>query len=444
MSNILDKNDNNLYDIKVKEVLMNHELLKQVIFDQHEVIRNTRIVPRRYQFEKNGNYVLTGLRRAGKSTLLYSVVKSLVESGINWNRIIYINFEDERLSEFTSSDFNDILGVQAELSGMDGFFFFDEIQNITGWEKFARRMADSNERAFITGSNSTMLSSDIESSLGGRYLTMQVFPYSFEEYLTASGIPFDEQSLLQTKASGRIRSSFDSYLKFGGMPASLLYVDKREYVSSVFNKILLGDIARRNGIRNSKGLELLMKKLAESVKDSISFSRLHGILQTIGFDISKDTVINYVGYAVQSFLVFGIRNYYSRFADREGNQKYYFADNGILNLFLMNHDPVLLENLVAARLMQKYGKGVFFLKSEKNGIDVDFYIPEKNTAIQVAYSLSNTSNDRETRNLVDLKSSMPEVKRLLILTFEEDNRLKISDAEIEVLPVYKWLLNDED
>ncbi|MDD2232113.1 MAG: hypothetical protein PHS20_04360, partial [Sphaerochaetaceae bacterium] len=106
--------------------------------------------------------------------------------------------------------------------------------------------------------------------------------------------------------------------------------------------------------------------------------------------------------------------------------------------------PVLLENLVAARLMQKYGEGVFFLKSEKNGIDVDFYIPEKNTAIQVAYSLSNTSNDRETRSLVDLKSSMPEVKRLLILTFEEDNRLKISDAEIEVLPVYKWLLNDED
>ena len=121
---------------------MNHALLKSVIYDQHEFIRNFQIVPRDYEFEENGNYVLVGLRRAGKSTLLYKIVLDLVASGVGWEQIIYINFEDERLSEFTVADFNDLLSVQSEMSDKKGYFFLDEVQNIDGWEKFARRMAD--------------------------------------------------------------------------------------------------------------------------------------------------------------------------------------------------------------------------------------------------------------------------------------------------------------
>lgn len=124
---------------------MNHALLKSVIYDQHEFIRNFQIVPRDYEFEENGNYVLVGLRRAGKSTLLYKIVLDLVASGVDWEQIIYINFEDERLSEFTVADFNDLLSVQSEMSDKKGYFFLDEVQNIDGWEKFARRMADAKE-----------------------------------------------------------------------------------------------------------------------------------------------------------------------------------------------------------------------------------------------------------------------------------------------------------
>ena len=140
---------------------MNHEVLKSVIFDQREIIQNARIVPRRYTFDPQANYVVTGLRRAGKSTLLYRIVRDLVESGADWNRIIYINFEDERLAEFGIADFNDILSVHSELSTQPGYYFFDEIQNINGWEKFARRLADAGERVWITGSNAKMLSSQI-------------------------------------------------------------------------------------------------------------------------------------------------------------------------------------------------------------------------------------------------------------------------------------------
>ena len=122
---------------------MNHDLLKTVIYDQHEIIKNLQIVPREYEFDLKANYVVIGLRRAGKSTLLYKIVQDLIAKGTDWNQIIYINFEDERLSEFTVNDFNDILSVQAEMSDKKGWFFLDEIQNIDGWEKFARRLADS-------------------------------------------------------------------------------------------------------------------------------------------------------------------------------------------------------------------------------------------------------------------------------------------------------------
>ena len=147
---------------------MNHALLKSVIYDQHEFIRDFQIMPRNYEFEENGNYVLVGLRRAGKSTLLYKIVLDLVASGVDWEQIVYINFEDERLSEFTVADFNDLLSVQSELSNKKGYFFLDEVQNITGWEKFARRMADAKEHIYITGSNAKMLSREIETTLGGR------------------------------------------------------------------------------------------------------------------------------------------------------------------------------------------------------------------------------------------------------------------------------------
>lgn len=114
---------------------------------------------------------MTGLRRAGKSTLLYKVARDLVASGIGWERIIYINFEDERLAEFEMGDFNDILLVQSELSRELGFFFFDEVQNVAGWEKFARRLADAGKRVYITGSNAKMLSGEVATTLGGVTLT---------------------------------------------------------------------------------------------------------------------------------------------------------------------------------------------------------------------------------------------------------------------------------
>lgn len=226
---------------------MNHDVLKAVIFDQQDVIKAETIVSRRYTLDPNGNYAVTGLRRAGKSTLLHAVVRDLVASGVAWERIIYVNFEDERLAEFTSKDFNDLLLVQKELSSEEGFFFLDEVQIVDGWEKFARRLADSGKRAYITGSNAAMLSSEIATTLGGRYLMQHVSPYRFDEYLDAVGQAHDERSLYATSEVGAIMGRFDDFFRFGGFPESLRYVSPRDYVESVYQKVLLGDIAARRG-----------------------------------------------------------------------------------------------------------------------------------------------------------------------------------------------------
>lgn len=419
---------------------MNHNLLKTVIYDQHEIIKNFQIVNREYEFDINANYVVIGLRRAGKSTLLYKIVQDLVASGTDWNQIIYINFEDERLSEFSLNDFNDILSVQAEMSDKKGWFFLDEIQNIEGWEKFARRMADSKEHTFITGSNAKMLSAEIESRLGGRYLTKYVTPFNFREFLKAKDIDYPDKTILSTKESGKIKREMQSYFYFGGFPESIEYKNKREYVSSIYQKILLGDIAARNAIRNTNGLRLLMKKIAESVKDEISYSKLHNILKSIGVNISKDIVIDYVSYARQSFLIFAIRNYFSKFVDKETTPKYYFNDNGLLNLFLNKEEPRLLENLVAINLWNKYHDNVYYLKGQN--IDADFYIEESGEVIQVAYSVSNISSDRETRALAEAAKTLKEAKRFIIITYEEEKELTVDGVLIEVIPVWKWLLQN--
>ena len=419
---------------------MNHDLLKTVIYDQHEIIKNFQIVNREYEFDISANYVVIGIRRAGKSTLLYKIVQDLIAQGTDWNQIVYINFEDERLSEFSVNDFNDILAVQAEMSDKKGWFFLDEIQNIDGWEKFARRLADSKEHTFITGSNAKMLSAEIENRLGGRYLTKYVTPYNLREYLTAKNIDFSDKAILATKDSGKIKRAMETYFYFGGFPENLEYKDKREYVSSIYQKVLLGDIAARNGIRNTAGLRLLMKKIGESVKDEVSYSKLYNTLKTIGVSISKDIVIDYIGYAQQAFLVFAIRNYFSKFVDKETTPKYYFNDNGLLNLFLNKEEPRLLENLVAINLWNKYKENVYYLKGQN--LDADFFVEETGEVIQVAYSVVNISSDRETRTLIEAAKSLKEAKRFIIITYEEEKEITADGVKIEIIPVWKWLIRN--
>ena len=237
-----------------------------------------------------------------------------------------------------------------EMSEKEGWFFFDEIQNVPLWEKFCRRLADSKYHVFITGGNAKMLSREMVSTLGGRYLSTFVFPYSFRELLDTKAIVHDEKALLVTSSLAMIVNAFDEYLHFGRFPENIRKKNKREYVSAVYRKVLEGDIVTRHEIRNPASLRLMVKKMAESVKDMISFNRLTSAIRGIGANINVQTAIEYQSYMAEAYLVFPIRNWFSPFAERESVKKHYFIDNGILSLFLINKEPILLENAVAVGL----------------------------------------------------------------------------------------------
>ena len=161
---------------------MNRDSLKQILIDQKETYLSNQIVRRDYELEDNVNYCFVGIRRTGKTYMMYQQIKNLMDAGVSLDEILYVNFEDERLLEIVSEDLSVILEIGLEMAGKDKkpYIFLDEIQNVEAWEKFVRRLADMKYRVNITGSNGKMLSSEIASTLGGRFMIVQIFPYSFQ------------------------------------------------------------------------------------------------------------------------------------------------------------------------------------------------------------------------------------------------------------------------
>ena len=421
---------------------MDKLVLKQILRDNQEEVERYVVFPRDVRLDKFPCYVLVGVRRAGKSYMLYHRIQQLLAEGHGWDEILYLNIEDERLENFTSEDFNRLLECHQEKYGKRPMLFLDEIQNIEGWHKFARRMADSNYTILITGSNAKTLSSEINTTLGGRFLTSEIYPYSFEEYLDAHRIPWDENDIISTEGRAKVVRCFDEYLHYGGLPASAMMPAKRDYLSSVYQKIYMGDIIARNNITNVAGIRILVRKMAESVCRPISYNRVNNLLSSVGGKLSLATTIKYVEYCENAWLLMRVRNYATSLADKESNCKYYFIDTGILGLFLIDKDTMLLENLVALQLFRIYGhdmdnERVFFYKT---GYEVDFYVPEDELAIQVSYSLlDDETRKRETEALSKLPGHLS-CRRRLILTYDEENSITDKYGTIDVLLTWKWLL----
>lgn len=421
---------------------MKVEVIKQVLLDNQLEVVGYKVNRRNFVFEELGNYVFVGIRRAGKSYLLYQRMQEFLQSGLEWSDMLYVNFEDERLIDFQTDDFNLLLEVHMELYGKRPILFLDEIQNVNGWEKFARRLADSNYRVYITGSNAKMLSSEIQTTLGGRYLTQEVYPYSFEEFLQAHDVLLDQKSMFSTSSRAKINNLFEEYFNYGGFPESVVFAAKRNYLTSVYQKIYLGDIAARNKIENSFALRVMFKKIAESIKQPLSFSRIAKILSSVGVKTGTQTVINYIDYAKDAWLLLPIKNIASKMAEKESSPKYYFIDNGILSLLLLDANTSLLENLVAITLLRKYGREdmVYFYNK---GVEVDFYIPDEEIAIQVCYNLGDSLDtyERETRALVKLHNVLP-CRRNIIITKSEERLIELEGIVIEVIPIHAWLLRE--
>lgn len=415
---------------------MTKDSIKYLISYYQDLVSGITFEMRQYELEPSANYVFVGLRRAGKSYLMYQHIHSLLAAGHSIEEILYFNFEDDRIDIFNVSELDLIKTCYEEMYGHRPIFFLDEIQNIKGWEKFARRLADTGYRVYITGSNAKMLSSEIATTLGGRYLIKNVYPFSFNEYLSFRKVDMADKNAIYKYRSGIMRS-FEEYFYGGGLPETLLMKDKRSWISSLFNKIFFGDLVARHQIRNDFALKLMIRKLAESVKQPTSYNRIANIVSTAGKKISVDTVIDYIAYLRESWLILPFENLSARLSERESNKKYYFVDNGLLGLFLIDANTSLLENIVAISLRKQYEDNVFFYN--KN-IEVDFVVPDDGLAIQVAYSLADpTTEKRETDALMKFNAIMP-MRKLIIITKDEEMVIEKDGTVINVLPVWKWLL----
>ena len=426
--------------INIRISHMNKDVFRTLIIEGQEELQEVDLYQRPFEFEEEGRYVLVGIRQAGKSYLLYQRARQLIQQGHSVKEMVYINFDDERLLGMTADDFDLILQAYNSMYPDKPILFFDEIQNINGWEHFARRLANQKYRVYITGSNAKMLSRDIATTLGARYLDEKVFPYSFREYIEAQGVSLGKE-WMYGKQRNTIQQMMTTYFRWGGFPELLMYRNKRHWLNGLYEKIILGDVIQRNGIKNEQALRLAIKRLAENVKQPTAYNRLANMVKSTGVSTNTASIIDYIRLTKEACLIFSIDNYASKFVEKETIKKHYFTDNGLLSIFLTNQDTSLLENLCAIALYKKYtSDDEPRLYYYNKNVEIDFYIPEEDIAIQASYSLDDEdTKKREIGSLVALHKLHP-LKKAIIITYDEEDVITSNDLTIELIPIWKWLL----
>ncbi len=418
-----------------KFIAMNKELVRNIIVENQQLIKSVDLVERPMDFEDKGNYVFVGVRQAGKSYMLFQRAKQLLKAGYVIDQIVYISFDDERINDIKSSELDIILQAHRLLTDLKPVLFLDEIQNIDGWEHFARRLANEKYTVYITGSNAKMLSRDIQTTLGGRYWDVAVYPFSFTEFLKAKNVKL-EKNWQFSKTQGTVARVFEEYFYFGGFPELLQIKAKRQWLTNIYNKIFFSDIVVRNSVRSEDALRITVKRLAACVMQPTSYNRLTNLIKATGINTNGSTVANFVQYLKDACLLISIENFADKFVEKQTTKKHYFVDNGILNLFLTNPETELLENICAIFLYKKYDNGLYYFN--KN-IEVDFFVPDEKLGVQVSYSIDDDeTRKRELKALVALNNYIP-LNRALVITKNTEKIVEYDGLRIEILPVWKWL-----
>ena len=421
---------------------MDREILKQIIMDQlkYRSPKNyyQRTVTKTIQrFENDPNIIiLSGIRRSGKSTIQRMLQLELLNT--NTPSDYYFNFDDERLVKFQVSDFQTLLEVFIELFGDQSRFYFDEIQNIEGWERFIRRLYEQGKKIYITGSNARLLSKELGTHLTGRHIQLEVFPLSFFEIVNHRYPEVLSKKALSTTDVGMILHHFSNYLKNGGIPEYVEF-EKTEYLKDLLEGILYRDIIVRYKIQDEKALRETVYYLASNIGKEFSYTNL---ANTVGVS-SPHTIANYCDYLEQCYLSFFICRYsHSLQKQIQSNKKCYMIDPALIRTtgFRVSEDRGrILENVVFLHLRMKM-REIYFHKEQK---ECDFVLREGNRivqAIQVTTSLSNAEvKKREIDGLIEAMRAY-DLQEGIILTENDSDTIEIDGFRISVIPIWKWLL----
>jgi len=396
------------------------------------------------------NKIITiiGPRRAGKTYFLFQTIKKLLAEGVAITDVVYLDFEDERLLPMRPEDLQGILDAYFELypNKSKPFIFFDEIQNISGWHHFIRRLNDQGFNIFLAGSNSRMLGHEIATALRGRTLTYEIFPFSFREFLAAHETAIEENAIYgQTRH--RISQLYEEYLFSGGYPELAFIQEKAtkgKILQDYFNTIFYRDLAERYRIKNSELLRQWLQILMMNIASTISYHKVENDFKSHGMKLSRATLSTYARYVEDIFFGFFVELYSESARKRQINpKKFYLIDQGLhnyLTLKFSENKGRLLENIVFLELRRR-GFHVFYHKTA-TGHEVDFLLKNNGEwkLIQVCHDLSHIETfAREKKALISGLREMG-LRSGTIITSDEEREEKIDSYMINIVPAWKWLL----
>lgn len=396
--------------------------------------------------------VVIGMRRSGKTWFCFQKINQLLQENISRNQILYLNFEDERLLEFKVNHFQNILDVYygkfPENKNKTCYLFLDELQRIDQWEMFIRRLLDSeNIQIFITGSSSKLLSTEIATSLRGRSITTEIFPFSFQEFLKFHGLFPKKPTTFSSSTAATLRHAVKKYLKNGGFP-EVQNMDpniKTEILQSYIDTVLLKDVIERHRVNNITAIKHLVKTLMHSSGRKFSINKFYNTLKSMSVKCTKNNLYTYLDHLTDAFVFYRINIHSRSEKSRMVNPvKIYTVDTGLLNAMTFRNSQdygPTLENLVFMHLRRNNYQIEYV--NTKDGYETDFLARHPITndvkLIQVCWQMADKKTfDREYRGL---QSAMEElsIHSGTIVTWDDEAQL---DNSIKLVPVWKWLLDD--
>ncbi len=398
-----------------------------------------------------------GSRRSGKTYYFYQLIKKLISQGVNKTRLLYINFEDDRILPFSVSDFESLVETYYELypqnKSEEVFMFLDEIQNIDQWEIALRRIHDKEKvRIFVTGSSSKLLSKEIATALRGRTISYEMLPFSFQEMLEARGI--DTKDIFYSKRRFDAKHILEEYMKFGGFPEVVMQENentKIRILQEYINVVFFSDLVERFSIKNKILIKEMLKYMISNISNISNYFSLSGFYNITKekYGITKKTVLNYANYMEDIGIIFFVNKFSSTLKEQIRNpRKIYVIDTGFRTAhgFYISEDyGKIIENLVFLKLKHLKMKNplieIFYWKDKKT--DVDFLIKEgkhvKNI-IQVCWDINKKeTRNREVQSIVDCIKNFG-LKEGTIVTKDFEGKETIEGKVVRYVPLWKFLL----
>lgn len=431
------------------------EIFKELIVDFHtsslpELIKRDITIPNLGKDIRKA-FVFIGMRRSGKTWTLYQIMQDLIELGVNKTKMLYLNFEDERLIDMDTEHFQDVLTGYFELyphylQKSDIYFFFDEIHEINGWEKFIRRLLDQTRiQIYVTGSSAKMLSKEIASSLRGRTFVQEIFPFSFSEYLQK--INFTVPKAFGSKAKIELSHHMGNFLQWGGFPEVIGCAEDihrqllQEYISSVIYR----DIIDRYKITNSHLLKQLLTHSLRNSARAFSVIKMYNSFKSMGYVTSKNSLYEFMAYFEDAYCIFSLSKFDISHRKSTTSMKKIFAiDQGLITAITVGSQfdmSIQLETAVFSHF-RRQSNSIYYYRTQ-DGKEVDFLILESDQSMRLVQVSIHLTDQRTRKREIDaLVTAMKELnlKQGTIITVDQDEELEIPEGKISIIPAYKALL----